>query len=450
MPTSDVTLSRKALCLIEYSTLQPLTLLNFTRDIMNGAKTLGRLLVLLLATGCTSGAMAQDCNALLLHGLRNISVTKSADASLVTQWNSYCGTKYEGLSSSIQAAVDVDIIGIGGGSGSLSTQEKNERLQNWCNQNASLAKASQSLYQDSRPIFQGAVDAWSRCNELATKRSLNQNYTISDDQRNVSISLQADAGSLGVPYLGTNAEGFQCTQVLWDERTGSRPIQSGTPTIIKGFAIKITCRRSEANLGNGRVRLPRGNITVQTGQLQDISLFFPEEVQPPFEETARLDILGKIGSLCMGCIQASPLSEEQFQALNGKGWVLCDGRSVEGSKYARATKVTKAPDLRGVFLRGVNSKRFSDVEEVSLGEYRADAVGSHKHPIEDPGHEHPMMIGGDGPPDVSLQWSWNNGGIQVRPDKLIRSAKTGITVGANGNDETRPKSVTVNYFLKVN
>lgn len=59
----------------------------------------------------------------------------------------------------------------------------------------------------------------------------------------------------------------------------------------------------------------------------------------------------------IGAIQSALLTEAQFQAQFGSGWILADGRSVLGSKYETITGRSSIPDLRGVVLRGKNNGR---------------------------------------------------------------------------------------------
>ena len=50
-------------------------------------------------------------------------------------------------------------------------------------------------------------------------------------------------------------------------------------------------------------------------------------------------------------VKWSLFDEPTFQALNGVGWALSDGRSVVGSTLAAMTGMTNLPDTRGAFIR---------------------------------------------------------------------------------------------------
>lgn len=68
----------------------------------------------------------------------------------------------------------------------------------------------------------------------------------------------------------------------------------------------------------------------------------------------------------IGAIQSAFLTETQFQGQFGTGWILADGRSVTGSRYASLTGSASVPDLRGVVLRGKNNGRNDGKENPSF------------------------------------------------------------------------------------
>ena len=145
-------------------------------------------------------------------------------------------------------------------------------------------------------------------------------------------------------------------------------------------------------------------------------------------------------------VKQSMLTEVQFQLENGNEWVLCDGRDVTGSDYASVTGNTTLPDMRGSFVRGKNNGRVDGLENPDadhpLGTYeeaRANSVenlntglsaaltfGVKVIPL-DGTFNVPGLVGGFDGDDIALQLS-----------------KFGY------NEESRPKSITMNYFVKIN
>lgn len=90
-------------------------------------------------------------------------------------------------------------------------------------------------------------------------------------------------------------------------------------------------------------------------------------------------------------IVASTLDEVQFAKEMGEDnkvkplrlWVLADGVDITGSDYAAITGRTKVPDLRGMFLRGLNVGRSDGLQDPDnarvLGSYQSDLFASHNH-----------------------------------------------------------------------
>jgi hypothetical protein len=108
------------------------------------------------------------------------------------------------------------------------------------------------------------------------------------------------------------------------------------------------------------------------------------------------------------------------------GWIAADGTS--GS-----------PDLRGAFVRGLDNGRGLDPSR-SLASFQNDALGSHSHTINDPGHSH--TIPESGPAAASgafLSVPLTGGSVTVASSV----SATGITVNAAGGAETRPKNVAL-------
>ena len=96
---------------------------------------------------------------------------------------------------------------------------------------------------------------------------------------------------------------------------------------------------------------------------------------------------------------AWPTEPEKRQELEDKtGWMLCNGRVLQndaypllraaiGSIYTKGASETafQLPDLRGVFLRGLDDSRKLDPGR-SLGVYQGDTLQTHRH--LDAGHSH--------------------------------------------------------------
>jgi hypothetical protein len=141
------------------------------------------------------------------------------------------------------------------------------------------------------------------------------------------------------------------------------------------------------------------------------------------------------------------------------GWLLCNGSALSSLQYPQlfaaidtnwgsgvlsTTNNFSLPDLRGMFLRGVNGTRadaFADPDAASrtsltpyansgneVGSYQMNQVESHSHGISLYG----IGNGGDTGP------GWTGGGAP---------APGGGTAAAGGSED-RPKNAYVNYIIK--
>ncbi|MEL0046835.1 MAG: hypothetical protein VW995_18890 [Deltaproteobacteria bacterium] len=154
----------------------------------------------------------------------------------------------------------------------------------------------------------------------------------------------------------------------------------------------------------------------------------------------------------VGSIVPSMLNENQFKAQIGdpstfssssSKWTLADGRAISGSTYSTVTSQPNAPDLRGMFLRGLNAGRSDGNQDPeggsrTIGNYQADQVRSHNH--NNGSFDRLMIANGlyttngavdnTGPPEVNLF--------------------TSATINAFGGTETRPRNIAVNYYIRIN
>jgi len=151
------------------------------------------------------------------------------------------------------------------------------------------------------------------------------------------------------------------------------------------------------------------------------------------QENRKLTIVEE--SSPVGTVIASMLTETQFQGQRGTHWVLADGRTATGSKFATLFGSAIVPDLRGTFLRGKNNGVSTAIGnaagEINLGVYQADANKFHTHVI-------------------NAAQETNSGGS----DHISSSTPGGIAytynTGSSGGTEANPRNVTVNYFIKIN
>jgi hypothetical protein len=134
-------------------------------------------------------------------------------------------------------------------------------------------------------------------------------------------------------------------------------------------------------------------------------------------------------------------------------WAPADGTiDISGSKYYRITGKEVLPDLRGMFLRGLNSfdinktrkdgKEDPDGEKRKAGSFQDDALQ---------GHHHSIRVGASNTtrPEKGISSSWGN-----NTTGAVSNAVNEITTGNHGipkvRVETRPKNIAVYYYIKIN
>lgn len=129
----------------------------------------------------------------------------------------------------------------------------------------------------------------------------------------------------------------------------------------------------------------------------------------------------------------SILTEAQFQNEFSSDWVLADGRSVAGSQYETVTGNATIPDFRGQFKRGKNNGRSDGNEnpdgDVALGTFQDMEIQSHRH-------------------RVFASTGAQSGSTQA--ENTSNSTAASYFTQNTGGNETRPKNITVNIFIKIN
>lgn len=145
------------------------------------------------------------------------------------------------------------------------------------------------------------------------------------------------------------------------------------------------------------------------------------------------------------------------------GWLLCDGSAVSRTNYPALWAVIgtssgagddsttfNLPDMRGLFLRGVNGSRsdpFADPDAITsrtsifTGGNTGNAVGSYQVD-QFAAHSHAQYVTANSGWGTAIRSDWNGdaGNYGAYPQ--------GINTGSAGGNESRPKNVYVNYIIK--
>ncbi|MCP5049180.1 MAG: tail fiber protein [bacterium] len=174
----------------------------------------------------------------------------------------------------------------------------------------------------------------------------------------------------------------------------------------------------------------------------------------PISRTILTFLLGAILTVAV-IISYNKISEIQNHAVKAgtivayfglnapEGWLMCNGAPVpQEKKYDELRKMCKGgkvPDLRGMFLRGINNGRSDKKEdpegERHPGEFQKDSLNRHHHVINF--NRQNMGINSD-----------NGGGKITSGDRNTPDAINNMNTDEHGGAETRPKNVAVNFIIK--
>lgn len=148
------------------------------------------------------------------------------------------------------------------------------------------------------------------------------------------------------------------------------------------------------------------------------------------------------------------------------GWLPCDGRELGRSAFSELFEVIgtlwgdgnsvttfNLPDLRGLFLRGVNHGRngaFSDPDAAQRVNYNGAVVGDRVGSFQDDvfgSHNHPPFPGYNAIGHLREEDDNNADNGESQPGSA-RGGSPSAT-GWSGGRETRPKNAAVSYIIKV-
>jgi hypothetical protein len=159
----------------------------------------------------------------------------------------------------------------------------------------------------------------------------------------------------------------------------------------------------------------------------------------------------------VGEIRYSILTPPQFTKAYGPEWELMKGQDLpDDSDLLALWGQTQIPDSRGLFLRCSQEDRKDGLGnpdvDLKVGTYQADEFKSHDHggktgddaPDHTHGHSHPG-VHGDGGYDrgnkAGASWPGaRTSGASERHQHVISAA---------GGNETRPRCIIVNAFIKI-
>ena len=377
--------------------------------------------IMVFALSATSAKAAEECNALLAHGIYDYARSEKIDNSASYLQNEICTTysKYKSDQAGGNAKAS---YGLFGGKASYSQQQIESIGSAMCAGSISDASASALLNAASSKISPVAVQAWADCNKQSKEFRVNTEFANDNSAVAIKVLYTLPPGSTVYPrFAGINMSpsgAFDCSGAL-----AKLPIN----TPLTSAELQMLCNRRKPPAGavdttGNPVIYPAASLQVAT-TAGSITRHLAPVYKPEDPIPAQL-----------GDVVASLLDPAKFAVAHGKGWVLADGRPVPNTKYASQVG-TSVPDLRGVFLRGKNNGRSVNEGnadgDLNLGSWQAQAFIKHSHSTV-------QMIGDN-----------NIDGVDSTTTQSGDHHNEARDTGEKGGNETRPNNVTVNYFIKV-
>lgn len=204
-----------------------------------------------------------------------------------------------------------------------------------------------------------------------------------------------------------------------------------------------------------------------------------EELKRAFEQlksdsTKTKEVLAEVSrNVPVGTIVASFLRWDDFQRATSdpkvagpvwdarsSKWAPADGRDVTGSALAQIVGAQRVPDLRGVFLRGLNQfdrseptpvdGTRSDPDVRSAGDYQQDNFKAHDHGGGNHTHSTGLWRA------AATDWNGvvfrtdNNTNMKYATNPEAVTTPSGPIITSEGGAETRPKNVAMYYYIKIN
>lgn len=242
-----------------------------------------------------------------------------------------------------------------------------------------------------------------------------------------------------VIYYRPQAPGDMAPKVLEFNVQPEGSVLSGAPKVgdlLSSYSLLVTCKRDQERDLVLTLRTDRAHYSSKS--VADGSISSSKEFP-----------LGTIITSVLDFKQFSSTSKNNEKSASGdwtsrkSKWAPCDGRPIPYSKYSILASQTNAPDLRGVFLRGLNSFDSSytiqptdtsqlNPDKTPAGIYQKDLVGHHSHLVEPSGTV--VVRGGN--------ILAGNGGPAFSDGT--------VTIKENEGNETRPKNVSIYYYIKIN
>lgn len=410
---------------------------------------------LLLLVTITAGSYAQDeepCRLILQNGLyKTFNVVKTGNffQDLKTYFSSdlfrqdFKASKWSG---GVSVIVDAIPISLNVGSSESEISQFQERIRNAVN-----LTVQQNFYDYALTTVPDVELArqYTECVERSRKFGFKLYPTVNEADVSFVINFTKEFNTDPMPRL----------------------IRLN---VINGINVVSTATVGQP-IGNNHV------VTADRDANRDLTLIF-ETDRGVVTYKVPAEPVGFNKDFPVGTIIASYLNWTEFQIItqnnanNPAGpfwtsryskWAPADGRPVPNSKFQTASSSASLPDLRGIFLRGLNTFDPSDEPSAvdplrrdpdsrTRGSFQGEAFKEHNHHgrtgDDAPDHHH-NMVGYVFNVDYGDDNTAENLAV---PQNNFNQPTTGANtrhrhpISAEGGNETRPKNTAIYYYIRIN
>ncbi|CAD6531919.1 hypothetical protein LMG27952_02636 [Paraburkholderia hiiakae] len=357
--------------------------------------------------GTTSDLTANpnDCNQLLKDGVFDQHDVLGTNFQQRVFLNRFCSAHYKTVqdaqSDSLNADIPIEEVMVGFG---FSGQDSHfsQDYQTLCSQQDSFSTVNQSTTSKIRIADANLAQAFVQCvsgNPFSA-------YLTPTDSRQFQIYAKYNP-------IGGSSPTSQVKSFDYDPKQISC---RNVPKEIGPEGWHIDCSRNDAKLA--------AQLSLNTAY-GSASFTFPAISDKPAPAPS---------TYAVGDIVMSFFDETTFNAQHpGQTWRLCSGGTAPGTTWASLTNGAPLPDCQGRYPREYKSGLTPP-----LGQTQEDALQRHTHAL--PG---PWQIMGDG------QGGGDNP-VARHAYGNTPSIYTDSGEQANFDSETRPKTIVVNFFVRVN
>ncbi len=318
------------------------------------------------------------------------------------------------------------------------------------------------------PVSLGANASDAEVSRFRSQISTASSFTISSDYRKTLVSSIPNV-DLAKAYSDclvrvTNAPGFHVVSSSGDTWanfvvTYTKQVSSDPMPVVSHFEVRNGAHVS-TTLSDGAAMTDATNVTADRDPSKDLLLFIQTD-RGVVSESIPADLQLVVGSgVPIGSVISSVLEPDKFYVATAANehspgnvwtsskskWAPADGRAVPGSQFEKIASVSYVPDLRGMFVRGLDvmdhtppvpldpNHRDPDTTR-TVGTYQADAFKKHSHQYRE---WHWTVPTGNGPYGDGLTANPGNHPLETTEND------------PGDPNETRPQNIALYYYIRIN